>query len=78
MSEIGKHKLSDALKPRKGGKAATHEGRPAPTPADTAEQAREAHERDAARNAEASNRDRMIKIGRGTDQAGRQSSGRGS
>jgi hypothetical protein len=37
-----------------------------------AEQAREAREREQAQDAEASNRDRMIEIGRGNKQAGRQ------
>jgi hypothetical protein len=37
-----------------------------------AERAREARESEAARNAQASNRDRMVDIGRGNQQAGRQ------
>ncbi len=37
-----------------------------------AEQVREAHETEQAKNAEASTRDRMVDIGRGNQQAGRQ------
>ena len=46
-------------------------GRPTPTPAGTAEQAREASESRHAREAGPSNRDRMVAIGRGNQQAGR-------
>jgi hypothetical protein len=42
-----------------------------------AEQLREARESTAAKNAEASARDRMVDIGRGNQQAGRQRSGGG-
>ncbi len=47
-------------------------GKPEPTHNVAAEQAREAHEAEAARNAVASNRERMVDIGRGNQQAGRQ------
>lgn len=53
----------------------THKGgKPSPTQHDTAEQAREAAESQKAHSAEASNRDRMVDIGRGNKQAGRQGS----
>jgi hypothetical protein len=42
-----------------------------------AEQVREARESNQAKNAEASTRDRMVDIGRGNQQAGRQRSGGG-
>ena len=73
MSDLGKHKLSDAMpKPAKGrGKKG---GKPAPGEETVAEQAREARESEKARNAQASNRERMVDIGRGNQQAGRQSS----
>lgn len=43
-----------------------------PTHATIAEQARESRESEAARNAQASIRDRMVDVGRGNQQAGRQ------
>lgn len=49
-------------------------GKPKATHDVTAEQARESAESDKAHNAEASNRDRMVDIGRGNKQAGRQGS----
>jgi hypothetical protein len=49
-------------------------GKPVPTHESTAEQVREAKERAEARDAEASNRDRMVDIGRGNQQTGRQGS----
>jgi hypothetical protein len=53
----------------------THQGgKPVPDHGLTAEQAREAQEAEAARNAEASIRDRMVHIGRGNQQSGRQGS----
>jgi hypothetical protein len=47
-------------------------GPPRPGPATTAEQTREARESEAARRAGPSNRERMVDIGRGNQQAGRQ------
>jgi hypothetical protein len=47
-------------------------GRPVPDHGLSAEQIREAQEAQAARNNEASIRDRMVRIGRGNQQAGRQ------
>ena len=73
---FGKHKLTDALKNQEGSsKPSGAKGRGGATQADLAEQVREAHERAAAKNAEASIRDRMVDIGRGNQQAGRQGSG---
>jgi hypothetical protein len=72
MSEIGKHKLADAV-PHPG--AEHHEvegGQPVPTHETAAEQVREAQESKEAHDAEASNRERMVDIGRGNQQAGRQ------
>ena len=72
MSEIGKHKLSDAIPhphPESGGDKG---GKPVPTHETAAEQTREAKESEDAHNAEASNRERMVDIGRGNQQAGRQ------
>ena len=69
---IGKHKLSDAIPhqpPEAGGDKG---GRPVPTHETAAEQAREAKESEEARSAGASNRERMVDIGRGNQQAGRQ------
>jgi hypothetical protein len=72
MSGIGKYKLSDAMpKPSKAGKK---RGKPETPHQVTAEPVREANESQSARNAEASNRDHMVDIGRGNQQAGRQGS----
>ena len=73
MAGIGRYKLSDAMpKPQKeGGKKG---GRPMQAPEIAAEQTREARESEQARSAEASNRERMVDIGRGNQQAGRQGS----
>lgn len=68
-----------AKKPKKSPGATTpgktsRSGKPEPTHDTAAEQVREAMERDQARTAEASLRDRMVDIGRGNQQAGRQKS----
>ena len=63
-SGTGKH--DPAPPPSKPG------GKPEPTRYTAAEQALEAHEAETARNAVASNRERMVDIGRGDQQAGRQ------
>ncbi len=68
MSEIGKHKLSDAIPQQPEDKG----GKPTPTHETAAEQAREETESQQAKDAEASIRDRMVNIGRGNQQAGRQ------
>ncbi len=57
-------------KPR--GKSAGRKGKPSPASDVVAEQVREAREINQAKNAEASTRDRMVDIGRGNQQAGRQ------
>jgi len=54
------------------GKSAGKKGKQSATRGLTAEQLREARESTQARNAEASTRDRMVDIGRGNQQAGRQ------
>ena len=69
---FGKHKLTDALKHTEAPRSRAPKVRGGETAADLAEQVREAHERAAAKNAEASIRDRMVKIGRGNQQSGRQ------
>jgi hypothetical protein len=68
MSEIGKHKLSDAIPPEPEDKGGKH----SPTHETAAEQAREEAESQHARDAEASIREKMVNIGRGNQQAGRQ------
>ena len=72
MSEIGKHKLSDAVPHPQHEQGDDKGGKPVPTHESTAEQVRESQESEEARNAEASNRERMVDIGRGNQQAGRQ------
>jgi hypothetical protein len=73
MAKFGRPKLSDAVhRPSETGKK--KRGKPTPAHEVTAEQVREAEESAKARAAEASNRDRMVDIGRGNQQAGRQSS----
>jgi len=68
MSGIGNRKLRDAI-PNQN---AEESGKPMPTHETMAEQAREARENDDAQHAQASNRERMVDIGRGNQQAGRQ------
>jgi hypothetical protein len=71
MPWIGKYKLTDAIpEPPKSGRK--KRGKPIPPHQVLAEQIREASESQAARNNEASIRDRMVDIGRGNQQAGRQ------
>lgn len=71
MSEIGKHKLSDAV-PQPETPGLDQGGKPTPSHEIAAEQTREANESTAAHDAEASIRERMVNIGRGNQQAGRQ------
>jgi hypothetical protein len=54
------------------GKSASAKGKPSAGSGLAAEQVREARENKQAKNAEASVRDRMVDIGRGNQQAGRQ------
>ena len=74
MSGIGRYKLSDAIRPSHPVTGGRKGGKPKRAFRDIAEQAREAVESREARGAEASNRDRMVDIGRGNQQAGRQGS----
>jgi hypothetical protein len=71
MPWIGRFKLSDAIRRRmpSGGKKA---GKPLLPHEIIAEQVREDSERRQAKNNEASIRDRLVQIGRGILQAGRQ------
>jgi len=83
MAGIRRFKLSDALpKPlaessrsARGGKKKAKAGEAGSAESTAAEQARQIHEASLAKNAEASTRDRMVDIGRGNLQAGRQRSG---
>jgi hypothetical protein len=75
MSGIGKFKLSDALKSTSNKLDAKKAKKPKPGQSTVAEQTRENTESKRAKNAESSNRDRMIDIGRGGRQAGRQGGG---
>jgi hypothetical protein len=72
MAGIGKYKLSDAIRqpPRKAGGG--RGGKPVPTHETAAEQVREAKERGEADSTVVSSRDRMVEIGRGNQQSGRQ------
>ncbi len=72
MSEIGNHKLTDAIPQPPHGADDEKGGKPIPTHETTAEQIREANESKEAANAEASTREHMVNIGRGNQQAGRQ------
>jgi hypothetical protein len=74
MAELGRHKLSDAIPRPPQTDKRKKKGKPVPTHEVVAEQVREAKESARAHEAEASNRDRMVDIGRGNQQAGRQSS----
>ncbi|AGA27182.1 hypothetical protein [Singulisphaera acidiphila] len=72
MATFGQYKLSDAIRQfwRKPG--GVKGGRPMPTHETAAEQVREGKHSEEAGHAGVSNRDRMIDIGRGNQQAGRQ------
>jgi len=72
MAGIGKFRLSDAISQLLRIVGRKHGGRPKSSHELTAEQTREAKEAEEARNAEASIQDRMVDIGRGNQQAGRQ------
>jgi len=67
MSDLGQPKFSDAVPHQK-----EEGGKPVPTHETVAEQVRESKESNEARNAGASNRERMVDIGRGNQQSGRQ------
>lgn len=72
MAGIRKFKLSDAIRQAWRKVGGNKGGKPVPNHATTAEQIREARESGEARGAVVSNRDRMVDIGRGNQQAGRQ------
>ncbi len=72
MAGIGKFKLADALRPPERGTGRGKGGKPARTHGVVAEQIREAQESKEARVGQVSNRDRMVDIGRGNQQSGRQ------
>ncbi len=72
MAGIGKFKLSDAIKPSLDKAGSKKGGKPKPGQRLVGEQARELSELKQAKNAEGSIRDRMVEIGRGVKQAGRQ------
>jgi hypothetical protein len=86
MAGIGRFKLTDALPqqapaedtesrwPGAGGQAGKKKGKVKRKGGPSGEAVREAKESAQARNAEASTRDRMVDIGRGNQQAGRQRS----
>ncbi len=73
MSGIGNYKLTDALPhpESEGGKRGDKNNAVVQT---DSEQVREAQENTSAKNAAASARERMVDIGRGNQQAGRQGS----
>jgi len=66
MSEVGRHKLSDAIPRPQQEPGHAKGGKPKPTPESTGEQVRESQESEEARLADASNRERMVDIGRGS------------
>ena len=72
MSDLGKHKLSDAVPRPEPFTGEEKTGQPESTPETVAEQARAAEESKQAVNDQASIRERMVDIGRGHQQAGRQ------
>jgi hypothetical protein len=72
MAGIRKYKLSDALLQLRCKAGGGQGGKPVPTHETAAEQVREAQESGEARGAVASSRERMVDIGRGDQQAGRQ------
>jgi hypothetical protein len=71
VPSLGRDQVSSAGRKAKN-KAAGRKGKPSSASELFAEQVREARESNQAKNAEASARDRMIDIGRGNQQAGRQ------
>ncbi len=73
MSEFGDKKFADAI-PHEVPEpmAEAHRGKPVPDHATAAEQSREAQEAREATDAEGSIREKMVDIGRGNQQAGRQ------
>lgn len=74
MAGIGRYKLSDALSRPQHPVGSDEVSKPEQTHETTAEETREAMEGVEASTAGASIRDRMVDIGRGNQQAGRQGS----
>lgn len=72
MMNIGKHSISTALRRLWSKAGGDKRGKPVETHETAAEQIREARESDKAGDAGPSNRERMIQIGRGRQQSGRQ------
>lgn len=72
MMNHGKHTISGALRKLWSKAAGGRRGKPVETHETAAEQIREARESGSAGDAGASNRERMIQIGRGRQQSGRQ------
>jgi hypothetical protein len=72
MAGIGKFKLSDALRPPLSESIVPKGDTPKPDNQTTAEQTREANESEKAKGSGGSIRDRMVRIGRGNQQSGRQ------
>ncbi len=80
MAGFGKYKLTDALpsekQSRKDRAKSTKGGAGAGQPATAAEQIRESQASQAVKSAGTAIRERMVDIGRGNQQAGRQGSGK--
>ncbi len=72
MSEPHKPRLADAIPHGEPHKPTDDAGKPHPTHETVAEQTREAQEQHQAENDQASIRGKMVDIGRGNQQAGRQ------
>ncbi|AGA26345.1 hypothetical protein [Singulisphaera acidiphila] len=72
MLRFGQYKLSDAIRQLRRKAGGGKGGKPVPTRETAAEQVRETQESNEAGKARASSRDRMVDIGRGNQQAGRQ------
>ncbi len=72
MLRFGKYKLSDAISQLFRKAVGGEGGKPVPTRETAAEQIRESQDSREAGNAGVSSRDRMVDIGRGNQQAGRQ------
>jgi hypothetical protein len=74
MARFGKPELSDAISQPEPAPGVVTSGQPVPIHETAVEVMREASASARARNADASNRERMVKIGRGNQQSGRQES----
>lgn len=72
MSDSHKPRLSDAIPHAEFHGPADHSGKPYPNHETVAEMAREAHEVHEAVNDQPTIREKMVEMGRGNQQAGRQ------